>query len=58
MVTVFVVDDEPVLHEIYRIMSCRSYKGHSVIAHAYDGEETVELYKQMSTRITKLYAIA
>jgi CheY-like chemotaxis protein len=55
MVTVFVVDDEPVLHEIYRRML--SYNGHSVIAHAYDGKEALELYKQMSTRITKLYTL-
>ncbi len=48
MVTVFVVDDEPVLHEIYYRML--SYNGDSVIAHAYDGEEAVNRYKQMNPK--------
>ena len=48
MVTVFVVDDEPTLHELYRILLKR--KGHSVIASAYNGEEAVEIYKQMNEK--------
>ncbi len=46
MVTVFVVDDEPILHKLYHDILER--KGRSVIAGAYDGEEAVEIYKQMN----------
>ena len=48
MATVFIVEDEPVLHELYSAILER--KGHSVIASAYDGEEAVEIYKQLNER--------
>lgn len=48
MATVFIVEDEPLHQELYRIILER--KGHSVIASAYDGEEAVEIYKQLNER--------
>ena len=48
MVTVFVVDDEPALHKLYRILL--EGKGHSVIGSAYNGEEAVDVYKQMNEK--------
>jgi len=42
MVTIFIVDDEAILHRLYKDVF--SIKGHEVIADAFDGAEAVEKY--------------
>ena len=48
MATVFVVDDEPILHKLYHAILER--EGHSVVADAYNGVEAVEMYKRMNKK--------
>ncbi len=45
---IFVVDDEPTLHEVYRDMF--EFAGHCVIADAYNGVEAVDLFTKMGTK--------
>jgi CheY-like chemotaxis protein len=45
MATIFIVDDEPTLHELY--CDLLEMCGHDIVAEAYDGEEAVELLKTM-----------
>ncbi len=42
MVTIFIVDDEAILHRLYKDVF--SIKGHEVIADAFDGEEAIEKF--------------
>jgi len=42
MATIFIVDDEVILHRLYKDVF--SIKGHEVIADAYDGAEAVEKF--------------
>jgi len=42
MVTIFIVDDEAILHRLYKDVF--SIKGHEVVADAFDGAEAVEKY--------------
>ena len=45
MATIFIVDDEPMLHELYdAILGC---SGHEITANAYNGDEAVEIFKEM-----------
>jgi two-component system chemotaxis response regulator CheY len=48
MVTIFIVDDEAILHRLYKDVF--SIKGHEVVADAYDGAEAVDKYSTMSTK--------
>ncbi len=45
MATVFIVDDEPMLHELYGTIL--EVGGHEVVANAYNGDEAVEIFKGM-----------
>ena len=42
MVTIFIIDDEAILHRLYKDVF--AIKGHQVVADAYDGEEAVQKY--------------
>jgi two-component system chemotaxis response regulator CheY len=42
MVTIFIVDDEAILHRLYKDVF--SIKGHEVVADAYDGAEAVDKF--------------
>ena len=42
MISIFIVDDEPVLHRLYR--DILEFNGYRVIAEAYDGEEAVRIF--------------
>jgi two-component system chemotaxis response regulator CheY len=42
MVTIFIVDDEVILHRLYKDVF--SIKGHEVVADAYDGAEAVDKF--------------
>ena len=45
MARIFIVDDEPMLHELYgEILGC---SGHEITANAYNGDEAVEMFKEM-----------
>lgn len=46
MATIFIVDDEPMLHEFYG--SILEISGHEIVADAYDGDEAVEILKTMN----------
>jgi len=46
MATIFIVDDEPVLHELYS--SVLEIGGHEIVANAHDGDEAVEIFKGMN----------
>ena len=46
MATIFIVDDEPTLHELYG--DILEIGGHEIVANAYDGDEAVEIFKRMS----------
>ena len=48
MKTVFLVDDEPVLHELYR--EVLSVNGFEVIAQALNGEEALKVYKDLDVK--------
>ncbi|MGQ4911370.1 MAG: response regulator [Candidatus Thorarchaeota archaeon] len=48
MVTILIVDDEVILHRLYKDVF--SIKGHEVVADAYDGAEAVEVYTSMKTK--------
>ena len=43
MATVFIVDDEPILHELYG--EILEFSGHEIVANAYNGDEAVEIFK-------------
>ncbi len=45
MISVFIVDDEPVLHRLYRDIF--EFNGYRVLAEAYDGEEAVRMFAEM-----------
>lgn len=42
MVTIFIVDDEAILHRLYKDVF--SIKGHEVVADAFDGAEAIEKF--------------
>lgn len=46
MATIFIVDDEPMLHELYG--DILELSGHEVVANTYDGDEAVEIFKTMN----------
>ncbi|MFW9809639.1 MAG: response regulator [Candidatus Thorarchaeota archaeon] len=48
MVTIFIVDDEAILHRLYKDVF--SIKGHEVVADAFDGVEAVEKYMQLDPK--------
>jgi two-component system chemotaxis response regulator CheY len=48
MVTIFIIDDEPILHRLYKDVF--AIKGHEVVADAYDGEEAVVKYSEMKPK--------
>lgn len=48
MVSIFIIDDEAILHRLYKDVF--AIKGHQVIADAFDGEEAVRKYTDMSPR--------
>ena len=45
MTTIFIVDDEPMLHELYGAIL--ETGGHEIVANAYNGDEAVEIFKGM-----------
>ncbi len=45
MAAIFIVDDEPMLHELYG--DILEMSGHDIVANAYDGDEAVEILKTM-----------
>ena len=45
MATVFIVDDEPMLHELYGAIL--EMDGHEIVANAYNGDEAVEIWSRM-----------
>ncbi len=48
MSTVFLVDDEPVLHELYK--EVLGMNGFEVIAQAFNGEEALKVYQDMDAK--------
>lgn len=48
MVTIFIIDDEAILHRLYKDVF--AIKGHEVIADAYDGEEAVQKFSMMNPK--------
>ena len=48
MVTIFIIDDEAILHRLYKDVF--AIKGHQVVADAYDGEEAVQKYTSLETK--------
>ena len=46
MATIFIVDDEPMLHELYDAIL--EGGGHEIVANAYNGDEAVEIFKGMN----------
>ncbi len=48
MVSIFIIDDEAILHRLYKDVF--AIKGHQVIADAFDGEEAVRKFTDMSPR--------
>ena len=48
MRTVFLVDDEPVLHELYR--EVLSVNGFEVIGKALNGEEALKVYRELEVK--------
>ncbi len=48
MATIFIVDDEVILHRLYKDVF--AIKGHQVVGDAYDGEEAVRIYKEMDPK--------
>lgn len=47
MATIFIVDDEPALHELYSAFL--EMGGHEIVAEAYDGNEAVKIFGSMDT---------
>ena len=47
MATIFIVDDEPALHELYSAFL--EMNGHEIVADAYDGNEAVKMFGSMDT---------
>ncbi len=45
MATIFIVDDEPALHELYSAFL--EMGGHEIVAEAYDGNEAVKIFGSM-----------
>lgn len=45
MATIFIVDDEPALHELYSTFL--EMNGHEIVADAYDGNEAVKMFRSM-----------
>lgn len=48
MASIFIVDDEENLHQIYKALF--TIKGHKVIGSAFDGDEAVQLFLQMDPK--------
>jgi len=48
MATIFIIDDEAILHRLYKDVF--AIKGHQVVADAFDGEEAVEKYAKMNPK--------
>mgnify|MGYP005863753943 CR=1 FL=1 len=48
MVTIFIVDDEQILHRLYKDVF--AIKGHIVVADAFDGDEAIQKFLDMTTR--------
>ncbi|RLI58793.1 MAG: response regulator, partial [Candidatus Thorarchaeota archaeon] len=48
MATIFIVDDEVILHKLYKDVF--AIKGHQVVADAYDGEEAVKKYAELDPK--------
>ncbi|NHJ31221.1 MAG: response regulator [Asgard group archaeon] len=48
MVTIFIIDDEAILHRLYKDVF--AIKGHQVVADAYDGEEAVQKYSSLDNK--------
>jgi two-component system chemotaxis response regulator CheY len=48
MVSIFIIDDEAILHRLYKDVF--AIKGHQVIADAFDGEEAVKKYSDMNPK--------
>lgn len=46
MARVFIVDDEPTLHELYGEII--EFGGHEIVANAYNGDEAIEIFKGMN----------
>lgn len=45
MARIFIVDDEPMLHELYGEII--GFNRHEIVANAYNGEEAVEIFREM-----------
>ena len=48
MVSIFIIDDEVILHRLYKDVF--AIKGHEVVADAYDGEEAVNKFQDMNPK--------
>ena len=48
MVSIFIIDDEAILHRLYKDVF--AIKGHQVVADAFDGEEAVKKYTDMNPK--------
>jgi two-component system chemotaxis response regulator CheY len=48
LATIFLVDDEEHLHQIYRALF--AIKGHTIVASAFDGIEAVEKFRSLNPR--------
>jgi two-component system chemotaxis response regulator CheY len=48
MVTIFIIDDEAILHRLYKDVF--AIRGHQVVADAYDGEEAVQKYTYLEKK--------
>ena len=48
MASIFIVDDEENLHQIYKALF--TMKGHKVIGSAFDGDEAVQLFLKMDPK--------
>ena len=48
MVSIFIIDDEVILHRLYKDVF--AIKGHEVVADAFDGEEAVNKFKTMNPK--------
>ena len=46
MARIFLVDDEPMLHELYDAIL--GSNGHEIVANAYNGDEAVEIFRGMN----------
>ena len=45
MARIFIVDDETTLHELYG--EILEFNGHEIVANAYNGDEAVEIFKEI-----------